>query len=773
MTGAATRHPDRRPGPRLVPVIGAALSLAALLAAATTLWGLFRGPRWLVPTVVVCLIMAVTGAAARGLGARPPVPLGAQLLAGFGAVTALFVPDHAVAAVLPTPSSWAALREVFDAGTRDVYFGAVPVEPSTGIALLTCLGLAVTYCVVEILVVDLRQPAWAGLPLLCVVTVAAGVGQVLPPAPALFVAGLGYVMLLAWAGRGAVRPVWRRPGPSWWPALVVPGVLVAALCAVQLLPPVGAGALGGMAGGRNTTQISVVNPILTLRDDLTQAPPHEVLSYTTTQQGTPAPLRLMSLDDFTGEQWRPGTPVLNRSDQAAQGLPAAPGLDPQNLPADGTGTYTMRVRIGDLDQEHLPVPYPATAVEVHDASRPRWLYDPSDLSVVGDGVTARNRRYTVTVAAPDPTPAQLANAPEPLGLDRRFLALPRGLPTVIRDTARRVTAGAVNDYERATALQQWFRDTGGFSYSTQVADSSGTDAIAAFLATRSGYCVQFASAMAVMARALGVPARVAVGFLPGRLQDDGSWAVNIRDAHAWPELYFEGTGWVRFEPTPSSQSGRAPAWTQPDAGAAPGDSPAATASAPAAAPSAAAAEPQAARDTGAGGLAEPPAPSSAGSDAVRTGSRWRAVLVVVAALVAAALLGALGVPRVIRSWARRRRWRRALSGAARAEAAWDDLVEAAARRGTALPESATPREARALLGAVLAERASGQEAVAGPETGADAALRRVTSTVEGVRYAGAEQAVPDGSSLRADVARVAAGLDGAAGRRGRWAFRRR
>ena len=84
-----------------------------------------------------------------------------------------------------------------------------------------------------------------------------------------------------------------------------------------------------------------------------------------------------------------------------------------------------------------------------------------------------------------------------------------------------------------------------------------------FLASKHGYCVQFASAMAVMARTLGIPARLGVGFLPGTKQSNGRQGVSLNDAHAWPELYFEGIGWVRFEPTPRVRTGAAPAYSQP------------------------------------------------------------------------------------------------------------------------------------------------------------------------------------------------------------------
>ncbi len=92
---------------------------------------------------------------------------------------------------------------------------------------------------------------------------------------------------------------------------------------------------------------------------------------------------------------------------------------------------------------------------------------------------------------------------------QRYTTLPRDLPAVVARTARAVTRGMTNQYDQAMALQQWFRSDGKFTYSTDAPADSGGDAVADFLADRKGFCVQFSSAMAVMARSLGIPARIA------------------------------------------------------------------------------------------------------------------------------------------------------------------------------------------------------------------------------------------------------------------------
>jgi hypothetical protein len=126
--------------------------------------------------------------------------------------------------------------------------------------------------------------------------------------------------------------------------------------------------------------------------------------------------------------------------------------------------------------------------------------------------------------------------------------------STIHDVAERVTAGASTPYARAEALRNYFRDpASGFVYDTGVDQLDSGSAIVAFLRDKHGFCVQFASAYAVMARSLGIPARVAVGFTPGAAGADGTFHVSSHDAHAWPEIWLAGLGWTHmFDPTPAA-----------------------------------------------------------------------------------------------------------------------------------------------------------------------------------------------------------------------------
>ena len=141
----------------------------------------------------------------------------------------------------------------------------------------------------------------------------------------------------------------------------------------------------------------------------------------------------------------------------------------------------------------------------------------------------------------------------------RYLELPDDMPSIIASTAREVTADATNDYDRVVALQRFFRD-GDFRYSETAPvaddyDGNGVDVIAEFLQRKAGYCVHFSSAMAVMARTLDIPSRIAVGYAPGGtngiVDGETEYTATSDDLHAWTEIYFEGVGWIRFDPTTS------------------------------------------------------------------------------------------------------------------------------------------------------------------------------------------------------------------------------
>jgi transglutaminase-like putative cysteine protease len=158
--------------------------------------------------------------------------------------------------------------------------------------------------------------------------------------------------------------------------------------------------------------------------------------------------------------------------------------------------------------------------------------------------------YTVFSYPPQP---QSANVADPLATDQAmdtYLAVPDTLPTRVVTLTEQLTDGAPSQTERARAIERYLR---ALPYSYEVAPlAADGDAVDQFLFTmRTGYCTYYASAMAMMARIAGIPSRVAVGYASGSYDANGDvFVVREGDAHAWPELYIDGQGWTRWEPTP-------------------------------------------------------------------------------------------------------------------------------------------------------------------------------------------------------------------------------
>ncbi len=506
----------------------------------------------------------------------------------------------------------------------------------------------------------------------------------------------------------------------------------------------GAGGVRGQGGGT----VSAVNPVVALKNSLDQPQDRTALVYRTDggdNGDNGLYLRIVALDRFDGAQWKPSE---RRIGEIPDQLPAPRGLGPE------VRTSTVRTTIQASDayaQDWLPMPFPADRVRLEG----KWRFEPEGRTLVGyDKQTTRGLRYTVESLQVRPTAEQLRNAPDPPpALEREYTAIPGTLPDVVSRTARQVTRGAANDYERAVRLQDWFADEGGFVYDTEVEAGTGVNAISDFLRQKEGFCVHFSFAMASMARTLGVPARVAVGFTPGTARGNGAMEVGFQDAHAWPELYFEGVGWTRFEPTPTR--GTTPPYARPDAPdpdrdsgevlpdrngndeptVAPSPSQECTAQQKRSDPECGLAAPL----PGSGGSAEGP------STAALVGIGGAALL----------LLALLLLPMLLR---RRRRSRRLRSrpggtGPEAAEgvlAAWQELLDTGWDYGIVPEDSATPRTA--------AERLARVGELQPPEA---EAVQRIALAVEQVLYAPEPRPAP---GIARDVQQVRAGLRAAAPR---------
>ncbi|MFJ8633511.1 DUF3488 and DUF4129 domain-containing transglutaminase family protein [Streptomyces sp. NPDC093568] len=549
---------------------------AATLMASCALLPLVSPVTWLMQAIFLLAVQTGVGMATRRVPLARPLTVAAQALAALMLLTLTFAHQQAIIGVIPGPEAFRHFGDLLQAGADDVSRYSIPAPLSDGIRLMLIGGVLIIGLAVDTLAVTFRSAAPAGLPLLALYSVAAGLSEGGADWLWFLVAAAGYLMLLLAEGRdrlsqwgrvfggaprtpggepggGAVAPVrtGRRIGMV---ALGVALVVPLALPAMNggLLDAAGTGVGSGRGGGGT---ISAVNPLVSLRDSLNVDEDREVLSLkTNTADLSNLYLRIVSLDDFDGTTWQPS----KRSIEAVPDkFPTPFGLGAEVRRAEVVTTVSAADWYA---QNWLPMPYPPSGVDIIG----NWRYEPLGMTVVGDRrQTTRGETYTVRSLDVQPTAEQLAEAPEPpAALKREFTELPDSLPSAVRRTAREVTEGASSHYEQAVKLQEYFAVNGGFQYDTDVKVGSGPQAIARFLKDKQGFCVHFSFAMAAMARSLDIPARVAVGFAPGTPQGDGSVSVGLRDAHAWPELYFEGVGWTRFEPTPTR--GSVPSYTQSD-----------------------------------------------------------------------------------------------------------------------------------------------------------------------------------------------------------------
>ncbi|MEU4089219.1 transglutaminase TgpA family protein [Streptomyces aureus] len=710
---------------------------AATLMTSCALLPLVSPATWIFQAAFLLALQTGVGALARRVPLARPLTVAVQALVTLMLLTLAFARHQALAGIVPGPEAFQHFSELLRAGADDVGRYSIPAPLSDGIRLMVVGGVLVIGLAVDTLAVTYRSAAPAGLPLLALYSVAAGLSGGGAAWLWFLLAAAGYLMLLLAESRDRLSQ-WgrvfggaaRTPGPAPASGAVAPVrtgrrigavALGVALFVPLALPTFDGGLLDaagrGYGNGAGNGPISSVNALVALRDNLNVDVDRTVMTYRTDTSDTQNMyLRIVSLDDFDGTAWKP---TRRHTEDVPGTFPAPAGLSGEVKRA------TVRTRIAAADwyaQDWLPMPYPASKVDISGS----WRYEPVGRTLNGDhGQNTRGVQYEVTSLMVEPTAHQLATAPEPSpAMKREYTRVPASLPEVVAKTARKVTAGSANHYEQAVKLQDYFAVSGDFRYNTQVQAGTGARAIANFLKEKEGFCVHFSFAMASMARTLGIPARVAVGFTSGTPQADGSMSVGLRDAHAWPELYFEGVGWTRFEPTPSR--GSVPSYTQQfTPGSAESAAPKPTFSS-SAAPSA---EPSASESCSPKlrKLAACPDQSSAAAIGPREDDgHWTGL--VLGTLGALLVLGVLLLPLMWRTRVRAVR----LGGHGRSEAevaahtlgAWAEVTDTAWDHGIAPEESGTPRR--------TAERIIRLGKL---EPDAAAAVHRLAEAVEQVLYA--------------------------------------
>ena len=348
-------------------------------------------------------------------------------------------------------------------------------------------------------------------------------------------------------------PVWsgsrtRRLGPSVRGSRPVALMVIAAAVLVPgLLPGFRSGPLVDLSTAGD--EGAGLDPFISIHAQLDEQEVRDLFEVQTTD---PQYWRLLTLDQFDGEEWRSSDPDGSVSGQTVT-VPTVLPQPPKYAPPPNTGTraFTFRILTDDFGSTHaLPMAQTPEAISAGDLGDVTW--DPGRGQAFVDGLDA-GLEYGITSRIVVPKPEQLDQVVNLTSLqygDWTDLPGDEVLDPQIGEIADDWTAGAVSDYDKVLAIQRHFHSDG-FRYSTDVEVDDSADALLAFLTqTKAGFCQQYATAMAVLVRELGIPARIAVGYQAGTLQDDETYLVQTRDAHAWVEVFFEGYGWLQFEPTP-------------------------------------------------------------------------------------------------------------------------------------------------------------------------------------------------------------------------------
>jgi transglutaminase-like putative cysteine protease len=783
----------------------------ATIAASLSLYPIFYGLLWFFAGIGAVIVVAAAGTATRVRRLPWPVATACVLVALLLYLNLAFSNARSYGHLLPSPGSISALAHLVSTGFAESSKYAPPVPELRGMVMLAAAGIGITAMLTDLIAVRLQSAALAGLPLLLLFTepFTLSVSRGFAGTALAFCVGVaGYLALLSSEARDRIRE-WEQPDPDARSApdtrpLAAAGrrvgfaSVVVALCLPLFLPGLhvtrlfgGQPGIGGNAGGGPAAAgVGFPDPDVQLSSELHESKPQLVLTYSTTAT-VPDYLQIYVADELTADQ---GYQMFSQPESlvnVSPRLPPPPGLSSETGLSTVTTAVTIAKGVGQDLLSALPVPYPATSVTAPGSLRA----DQSTLMVLDYNVAFSGLHYSVTSLSP-PASVPSSALPPMASIKDHYLSVPTSYDSLL-PLAKSVVAQAkaTDPFTEAVALQDWLSG-GTFKYTLSASSVENAAQLTHFLkVTKAGYCQQFAFAMATLARLLNIPSRVAYGYTAGTSTGATTWEVTTHDAHAWPELYFQGYGWLRFEPTPSGANGQgtasAPLYTIPLTG--PGSEP--SLSTPTPAPSASAGKnpnPALAHLIG-NGFDQGGTGASYGGAAGQAGTAvWQILGLVLAGLIVLAAI----VPRLTRLAVRQRRWharvRRLPRGAghdgpggspragddlideidsidsidddavdgadiARAHAAWCELRDDLVDHGTGYVPSETPRATAARAGTSLA--------LAEP---ALAALGRIAMAEERARYAARPV---DGSGLRRDSTTVRRAIAASVPRRTRWRAR--
>jgi transglutaminase-like putative cysteine protease len=584
----------------------------AVVLVSTVLFPAFLGTTWFYAGIGAAVTVVLFGALGRIRTLPVVVGLLISLIGLLLYLNLVFESSRSIIRIIPSAASMVGLWHLTHLGFTESAKYAAPAPVLSGLMLLSTASIGFTAVLTDLIAVRLRSAAMAGLPLLVLFTVPVAINgnrSAISIIVIFTLATCGYLALLNADGRERIR-VWGRLISLWRTyeqepkdAGTVPGVakdrspyqvlrgpdtrsltaagrrvamasIVLALCVPLLIPGLHAARLAssdwvfGTPGGANTP--GLYDPLTAAAQDLKQAKPTTVLTYTTTasaylQKNYPQYLQQYVYTTLTDDQsWeQPFTTRLVTFPFDTQ-LPAqAPGVT--NGAAPLVQTVISISKSADLPSgpiNLLPAPFPPTRVYLSSGS---WQYEKSSLMILTQHGSLNGLDYRVVSHDVDPLPQQLSKSPTPPAM-AAYTQLPVSYrdSTQLRKLTLKLTNGSTTEYGKASAIANWLNHDGKFTYNTYAASIEDVSDLLNYLTkTKTGDCVQSAFAMTVLLRVLGIPARLAVGFTQGTTSSaspgpGATYVVKSDDAHAWPEVFFSGYGWMRFEPTPGGQGSASP-----------------------------------------------------------------------------------------------------------------------------------------------------------------------------------------------------------------------
>ncbi len=743
---------------------------AAVLFALSGLTGLLRpttdGTKWQFIVIAALILGATITWTALSYRAHPIIVVILNLAALVVAVSRIAAPET-TSGLLPTGDTWTAVTEQLDRAIALIRTGIEPVQPIAGIVIV----LAAVYWAIGVLLtwgLMRGHPYVALIPPLVLSLQFATMDRTRTSwvRMALFLAIVaGSIVAVTTDERdqtaGRMAGAVRKPSLTSRLAPSAAGLLGITLFFSVFATGLMAGWVpyDGVLPWRSATGLTsdfyggvAYNPFIGIQQSVTSnsSTPVFLAKITGDIPGDQVYFRLVTMETYNGGQFFADKPKV-------VDLDTRPWEDGGNVFAGPTGFVTTEIQIDRLRMNWLPEAYRPLSFSSEDSVLDQVRVRQADGSITLEGnISYEGLVYTVESAIPQPDIAVLATdsdgelspafefaateqeVPDPIVVPAReeptdvdrYLDLPDEIDEGIEAEARRLTDNLETNYEIGLALESWFHSDA-FAYSTDIAPGHGATDLAAWLLDEEsnnyhiGYCENFATAMAVMARTLDVPSRVVLGFTPGELTDqDNVYVVRDRNAHAWVELWMPTQGWVRFDPTPQ----RVDAGNRPTYGDAeselgfelttylevPDTDPIFTENAPLPLPRFGEDEPI------------PAFIGSGGGETQSGGFNVPTWIRTAVPILLALLIGVGGIP-TIKWWKRRRRMKRLHNGDI--SAAWEDIVARLTDLGESPSPAATPRQIAAEVDDAMAPLAAVYgRSIYGPEDAV--ATRHVNTAIE-------------------------------------------